>query len=121
MWHALADEARAGAEQAGAEMIVVEPGSFSGSGHEPARGVLPRAGDEVGVILYTSGTTGAPKGAMLTHDNLVHTCVNVGSVLEVGAGRRHAWRAAAVSFLRADGRAELGGPSRCMPVVGPPV
>ena len=33
--------------------------------------VMPRAPDDLAWLFYTSGTTGRPKGAMLTHHNLV--------------------------------------------------
>ncbi|MER6122454.1 o-succinylbenzoate--CoA ligase [Streptomyces sp. NPDC001795] len=37
----------------------------------------PVALDDTCIIMYTSGTTGRPKGAMLTHGNLVWNAVNV--------------------------------------------
>ena len=37
----------------------------------------PDSHDETAVILYTSGTTGVPKGAELTHGNLLHNAIYV--------------------------------------------
>src|SRR5688572_21012744 len=71
-WHGFEEAASKGAEDAGAELISVEPGEFEklvGSA-EPDTEVADRTKDDTAVILYTSGTTGTPKGAELTHGNL---------------------------------------------------
>jgi long-chain acyl-CoA synthetase len=84
-WHDFADAAGTGAEKAGAEVISVEPGEFEqllGS-TDADHDVADVDADETAVILYTSGTTGTPKGAELTHGNLKKNAeVNVETLAE---------------------------------------
>ena len=50
-------------------------------GHEHPVPVMPPSADDVCTICYTSGTTGVPKGALITHQNLVSSlggCLHTG-------------------------------------------
>jgi long-chain acyl-CoA synthetase len=62
-----------GAAEAGAEAIVAKPGEFEQllGAAEPVREVAERDDEDPAVIIYTSGTTGTPKGATLTHANIL--------------------------------------------------
>ncbi len=73
IWHDFAGEGEPAAAEAGAAAVVVKPGEFEqlmAAVAEPFDDMSDRAPGDTSVILYTSGTTGQPKGAELTHDNL---------------------------------------------------
>ena len=83
MWHGFAESALEGAKAAGTEVIVVEPGGFerllAGASRQPVD--AERDDADTAVILYTSGTTGTPKGAELTHSNMLENCRHGGTEL----------------------------------------
>jgi fatty-acyl-CoA synthase len=56
-------------------------------GERPSREVLTH--DDVITIMYTSGTTGLPKGAMITHGMNFWNCVNLGIPAGIGLDTVH--------------------------------
>src|SRR5262249_2556626 len=66
-----AEQSAAAAARMGAVHVTVDTGFDDLLATEPSMdGIADRADGDTAVILYTSGTTGQPKGAELTHGNL---------------------------------------------------
>jgi long-chain acyl-CoA synthetase len=85
-WETAASEATAGAATAGAEAVSVGEATLAEiAAHPPMTAVARRADDDTAVILYTSGTTGTPKGAELTHANM-HKNASVTATSLLGLG-----------------------------------
>ncbi len=111
------DEIRRQLENSGARFLVTAPSLLDGVGEAvggtgveevfvfgggegatPFAALLDQAGappevevdpgEDLAVLPYSSGTTGMPKGVMLTHRNLVANCVQTNAVERVGEGER---------------------------------
>ncbi|MQY05059.1 long-chain-fatty-acid--CoA ligase [Actinomadura macrotermitis] len=96
----LLEEGGKAAEAAGVPMLTVldeDPSRPAGAGAprldrlaeqaRPIDGHVPRDPADLAIVLYTSGTTGRPKGAMLTHLNItMNVAVTMLSPFDFGAG-----------------------------------
>lgn len=81
-WHAFAEHAESGAKESRPTVIKVTEDMLDEIATWAAETrVAPRADDDTAVLLYTSGTTGTPKGAQLTHANLRGNASVTGSTL----------------------------------------
>ncbi len=88
-------EGAKGAELAGVQVLSVLDGGDASvirldllaAEAEPIAGLVPREPDDTAVVLYTSGTTGKPKGAEITHLNvLMNVDVSALDSFDIGPG-----------------------------------
>ncbi len=88
VWHDFAGEAAPAAAELGCECISVAPDEFEKTLFQaaPREELVERQSSDTAVLLYTSGTTGTPKGAELTHDNLLRNCRASRGLFDLGAG-----------------------------------
>ncbi len=87
-WHEFKADAQAGALEADADCVLVDPETFEAElgSAEPVAPVADTSSDDTAVILYTSGTTGTPKGAELTHSNLTRNAQVARDLFKADAG-----------------------------------
>ncbi|XVX21099.1 AMP-binding protein [Actinomycetota bacterium] len=81
-WHQVAGAARAVAEERGIPFVELDPGLTSVTTEAPLAEPVETGDDDTAAILYTSGTTGRPKGAELMHRNLAAAAVAVEGMID---------------------------------------
>jgi long-chain acyl-CoA synthetase len=83
-WHECSDAGFEAAKAGGIPVWELGPGAATLPA-APLDGPVPRDDEDTAVILYTSGTTGSPKGAELTHRNLATCSDAFAEALEITA------------------------------------
>jgi len=68
-----------------AEVLELGAREEAAAGDAIEQSVASAAPDEVAIVVYTSGTTGMPKGALLTHRNMLHSASAVVGKLGLAA------------------------------------
>eukprot|EP00934_Nitzschia_sp_Nitz4_P001950 Nitzschia sp. Nitz4//scaffold76_size158648//60033//68082//NITZ4_002544-RA/size158648-processed-gene-0.238-mRNA-1//1//CDS//3329557839//1950//frame0 len=84
-------EAAAQAEEAGLQLLSFAKVEAVGSHRISTKGHhhRPPSGDDIFTFCYTSGTTGNPKGALLTHTNLISASAGCRDTLTITINDRH--------------------------------
>ncbi|MGQ3045542.1 MAG: AMP-binding protein [Niveispirillum sp.] len=69
----------------GTEILELLQADAAWTAMEPAHPAVPPSVDQPSTLLYTSGTSGRPKGALLTESNLFFTNINFGLMNRLNA------------------------------------